>query len=206
VTPSSESYNNDIRIHIIEPLSRIVDRHLQQVLYYVLQGDFDAEAPNASGGCQGVRLIFDEVEAEFDWDFIGSFRGDGVHYHIAVRNHSIRQQNVRILTDKDTDGLDSIDATEASIWRNLIGKRLDRFEVLGYTAASNSMSPQAISLHFPNESIVIAVGMTPASLSTSLSIGDGDEVLIFSEREWQSLSPEIKGSLISLSPRDVHTW
>ena len=203
MTSTSESYDETIQAHLVAPLSKVVGQQLRQVLYYVLQGEFDAEAPNASGGCQGARLIFDEGEAEFDWDFIGSFRGDGVHYHITVRDHSLRQQNARRSTDKDTGGLGCIDATETSIWRNFIGKRLDRFEVLGYTMAGNSMSPQAITLQFANESIVIAVGITPGSPATLLSIGDGDEVLVFSEREWQSLSPEIKGSLISLSLGNV---
>jgi hypothetical protein len=173
---------------IVAPLQGVAGLALRAVNYYIVRGEFDPETPNASGGCQGIYLVFDGGEIEFDWGFEHAFRGgdSGIAFHLAATDHSVRREGIREWTEDDISGLNVIPATHTQFWNGLIGAPVVRFEVLGKRIDAVRSSPQAVRLSFPSVSVVIAIGMTLQG-DQPVSVGDGDEVLIFREQEWVAL-------------------
>lgn len=183
-------YDNIVNSTIIAPLLPLVGQTLKAVNYYYLWygDDFDPERPNECGGCQGVHLIFDKNEVELDWDYRPEFRGGdgGIAYHLTASDHSIRREGLRVWTEDDIAGLNLISASETNLWKKFIDKPVTHLELLGEHLDSERCSPQALRLYFLDESIIIAIGMTPSSDPPILYVGDGDEVLVFSEQDWVS--------------------
>lgn len=185
----NEEYERQMAARIVEPLTRVIDQSLQHVIYYVLQGDypdFNVDAPNTSGGCQGVHLTFSEGEVEFDWDWQSAliprrddFDSPGIAYHLVARSTSERQGTVQVPTEEDYACLLALDATNAASWRALQGEPLQAVTVGGAPLADGRYSPQAVQLSFPSAQVVVAIGM-----SDPLNIGDGDEVLVFADTAW----------------------
>jgi hypothetical protein len=65
--------------------------------------------------------------------------------------------------------------------------------VWGVLLPEERYSPQAVELRFPSAHIVVAVGMT-----ADLSVGDGDEMLVFTQQEWaQRLSGQTSDALVA---------
>jgi hypothetical protein len=179
---------------VAEPLNKVIGKPFLAAVYYVLHPDFlnfDAEAPNLSGGCQSVHLTFEDGELELDWDWLRVFRlsaedkspeeqlSPRIAYHLVARSTSERQATVREFTEEDVSGLGAINATTSLPWKAVQGELLQGVTLWGSPLAVNRNSPQAVCLQFPSGEIVVAIGM-----STPLSIGDGDEVLVFTGAEW----------------------
>ncbi len=183
-------YNNIVNSTIIAPLLSLVGQALKAVNYYYLWygDDFDSERPNECGGCQGVHLIFDRSEVELDWDYRPEFRGGdgGIAYHLTASDHSTRREYLRASTTDNVGGLTLISAAETRLWRKFIDKPITHLELLGEHLDGERCSPQALRLYFPDESVIIAIGMTPYNDPPVMYVGDGDEVLVFSEQDWVS--------------------
>ena len=186
---------------IITPLRNVVGRPLRAVNYYILGGEFDPETPNECGGCQGVHLVFDGGEVEFDWYWEELFRGGtgGIHYHLGVSDHPIRREGVQAWTDDDVGGLNLVPAIDTRLWESLVDKPLERVEVLGERLDDTRCSPQAARLYFPSASIVIAIGMTEVG-DQPIWVGDGDEVLVFSGKTWAALPDQGAKGIDTLIP------
>ena len=186
-------YSELFRSMITEPLTRLVGRSLRSVIYYVLYfelPDFDVDAANASVGCQGVRLIFDGGEVELDWDWQSALRGidkndtsSVIAYHIVARSISERQALVQVYAedDEDVSGLGSIEATTAVPWKSVHGEVLRSVTVWGFLLPNSLYSPQAVTFSFDSGMVAITIGYIQMQ---PLWIGDGDEVLVFTEQEW----------------------
>lgn len=171
---------------ITEPLSNVVGRSIQSVIYYPLYHDmssFDVGDPNGSGGCQGIRLIFDYGEVELDWNWDAAFRSSSaIAFHLGASSSSYRQACVR-QNDEENEawcGLAAIDATAAIPWKSVHGEMLRGVTVWGFLLPNALYSPQAVTFLFDSSTIAITIGYT----SDMEFIGDGDEVLVFTEREW----------------------
>ena len=183
---------------IVAPLRRVVGRPLVAVNYYIIWGEFDPETPNECGGCQGVHLVFDGGEVEFDWGFEKALKDrlGNIAYHLMVSDHSARREGLRVWTEENISGLNVFSATDTRLWKNLFGEPLEHIEVLGDRLDETRCSPQAARLSFPSGSVVIAIGMTndPNGDQPIWTVGDGDEVLVFSEEAWVALPAQgIKG-------------
>ena len=154
-------YDNLFHNLIVAPLQQVAGLALRAVYYYIIWGEFDPETPNEYGGCQGVYLVFDGGEIEFDWAFEDAFRGgdSNIAYHLAASDHSVRRGGVREWTEDDIVGLNLVPATHTQLWKRLIGEPVVRLDVLGQRIDEARCSPQAIRLHFPSASVVIAIGM-----------------------------------------------
>ena len=184
-----EEYNRLFTNMIAAPLEKVIGRSLISVVYYVLNGDFpdfDTSAVNKSGGCQGIHLTFDGGQVELDWDWQRVFRpshedflSPPIAFHLVARPLSERQGTVSPFTVDDGNGLVAIDATPVMPWGQAFGEPLLSVTVWGVVLPENRYSPQAVGFAFPSGQAVVAIGMTDP-----FSIGDGDEVLVFSGTEW----------------------
>ena len=188
-------YECILRNVITGPLQNVVGRTLRAVNYfYILWDEFSPETPNEHGGCQGIHLVFDGGEVEFDWASEEALRdrfGNTV-YHLTVSDHSVRRDALQGWAEEDCARLRIIAATDTRLWRSQIGELLERVEVLGDRLDEARSSPQAVRLHFPSAAVIIAIGMTSSEVRSEGtnpvgSVGDGDEVLVFSEHEWAIL-------------------
>jgi hypothetical protein len=186
----NEEYERVLSQCVVEPLERVLGTTLQRVVYYVMQcdyDDFDVDAPNASGGCQGVHLIFSDGEVEFDWDWEQIFLplpedvvSPGIGFHLVVRPLSERAASVRIPIDyDDVSGTRAMEATHAVPWKAIHREALQYVTVGGALLADGRISPQAVRLSFPSAQVVVTLGM-----SDPPGIGDGNEILILTEPEW----------------------
>jgi len=188
-------YERILKNVITEPLQNVAGRTLRAVNYfYILWDEFSPETPNQHGGCQGIHLVFDGGEVEFDWASEKALRDPfgNIAYHLAVLDHSGRRQALQGWTEEDCARLRIIAATETRLWRSHVGELLERIEVLGDRLDEARFSPQAVRLHFPSAAVIIAIGMTSSEVIAEGrnpvdSVGDGDEVLVFSEQEWAAL-------------------
>jgi len=189
-----------------EPLQHVIGQALKSVIYYPLQYDcqhFDIDGPNDSGGCQAIHLVFETGELELDWDWLQIFRAAAddfvsppIVYHLIARSTSQRRPTVCVPTEDDCSGLGALDAMEAKIWKRVVGEPLVGGKVWGVALPEERYSPQSVELQFPSGQIVVAVGMTD-----DRSIGDGDEMLVFSAEEWrQRLSESEQESLVEIWP------
>jgi hypothetical protein len=171
------------------PLEKVVGKSLISVVYYVLNTDlsgFDANTANTSGGCQGIHLTFEGGEVELDWGWQHAFRPSNednlsppIAYHLVARVESERRRAVRAHTADDIVGLTAVDATTSIPWDQANREPLLSVTVWGVALPASRYSPQAVVFEFPCGQIVVSIGMT-----TPLSIGDGDEVMVFSGHEW----------------------
>jgi hypothetical protein len=167
------------------PMIKSVGTALRSVEYYALDcdlPDFDASDLTASGGCQGVHLTFDGGEFEVDWGIVPDLRDPNGYfaYHLMVRP-LLKGQVSEIL-----HGRTPVNATEALPWKSVIGETLLTVSVQGIVLEEHRPFPQAVEFTFPSGRIYVIVGWT----GTILSLGDGDEVLVFSAEEWEALKPE----------------
>ncbi|MES2461455.1 MAG: hypothetical protein V4671_12805 [Armatimonadota bacterium] len=170
------------------PLVRLVGTPLHSVEYYALDcvPDFDANHLTESGGCQGVHLTFDGGEVEVDWANVPDLRdpeGD-IAYHLMVR-HLLEGQASEIL-----HGRTPVDATEVLPWKTVIGEALRSVTVHGFLQRfirkEDRSIPQAVEFTFSSARIFVIFGMT----GTTLSLGSGNEILVFSAEEWAGLQPD----------------
>lgn len=173
-------------------LRQTVGKRLNSVHYYVLPGEFDIDEPNESGGCQVVRLVFeDSSQIAFDW-IPESAREDGLAYRMDISDAAARPHAVRTWTYPtpdaeiaDTNGLDRLDASASRVWRSLVGQRLEATRILGVASSeAGPFSQQAASLQFPSGEAFISIGMS--SWPVNVIIGDGDEVLVFDAPGWKA--------------------
>jgi len=188
---------------LAEPLQSVIGQSLKSVVYYALAYEypyFDVDDPNDSGGCQGIHLVFEAGELELDWDWQQIFRAAAddfvsppIVYHLVARSTSQRRPTVSVPTEDDCSGLAVLDAMEAKIWKRVVGEPLVGGKVWGVALPGERYSPQAVELQFPSGQAVIAVGMT-----ADMSMGDGDEMLVFSEAEWKQRLSEPAASLIEI--------
>lgn len=167
---------------VADPLEKLVGSALHSVLYYALDGDmpdFDASDLVASGGCQGVRLFFDGGEAELDWGFEEEVRDPtGLFaYHLLVRSVSERA---------NAEALCVVDATDAFPWKQVIDEPLRSATVWGVVSEGNRHIPQAVEFAFSSAHIFVTIGWK----GHTVSVGDGDEVLVFSTEQWIRLRSE----------------
>lgn len=171
---------SDINTKLLTPLKAVVGMYLSSARYWVLDcdlSDFAINEPNSSGGCQAVDIWFDQGMVEIDW---GSDK-DLVAEHLGYAYHVVASSTSNFDNRPDLQNLGSaswhkIPAEGAILWQSVIGKPLEKIRVLGI-----SHSPQAIEFSFPSSKIVISIGST----SGGITLSDGDELLIFSELEWQ---------------------
>ncbi|MEO7714634.1 MAG: hypothetical protein ABIY70_00410 [Capsulimonas sp.] len=180
-------YNSLFDQLITAPLQAVLGQTLRAVNYYVLASDGGNKyLPKKHGAGQAVHLVFDQGEIEFDWDAKEIFLDtDGAEYHLIVSNRSVRAEN--------SDALAKLISTDTAPWKDLIGKTLSSVEVLGERLDKDRCSPKAAILRFDSSYIVVGIGTASTHPKQSDSVGDGDEVLVFSEAEW-TLLPDQKYS------------
>jgi hypothetical protein len=176
-----------------QPFQVVLGSRLSSVTYYVLACDtpgFDLDDPNASGGCQGVRLGFDTGEIELSWDFRdpGS-RDESTTYYLAVRSRPELETSAAEDPATDAAALVSLDATLTRCWRALVGESLRSVTVWGFPLSNGSLTPQAATLTFASGEVVVAIGMSGPEGCT---VGDGDEVLVFDRTERRSALTGLK--------------
>ena len=159
---------------VVGALETVLGQTLRSVSYWILdsdQAEFSQEQPNNSG-LLWVSLRFPQnaVAITFGWE--KRLRGEDLAYHVQVTSTETPDAaeagavgNARELAEVST-----------APWGEAIGKRLNEVEVLGLQG-----SPQAVRLSFSGTDIVAAVGYAGKA---DLIVGDGDEVLIFSEHGW----------------------
>ena len=106
---------------IQDPLERVVGSVLGTVAYFVPNvdvPDYDLNAPNESGGCQGVRLVFSGGDVELDWDFREpAFRDEAAGHYLAVRGASERSACFARSAELGDAAFSNVDATQAEPWR-----------------------------------------------------------------------------------------
>lgn len=160
---------------IAEPLLSVLGETLLSVSYGILNYDkstFPVEHPNKHG-ILFVRLHFGNTTREISWGFDKLLRGSDLAYHVQVLPAG-KTYEAAAMSGGSICEIAHVDAVP---WRQTIGKKLTGVGVIGFQG-----SPQAIRLDFFGEDVVVAVGYG----GSELLVGDGDDVLIFSGREWQS--------------------
>ena len=159
---------------IAGPLESVLGEPLLAVSYWILgydQEGFSVEQPNASG-ILFAGLHFEKSTLEVSWGWEKLLRGSDLSYHIQVLPAGQTHGDEAV-----TDGnLCEIKDINAALWRNAVGKRLTDAEVIGLQG-----SPQAVRFSFSGTEVVIAIGYA----GDDLLVGDGDDLLIFSKREWE---------------------
>ncbi|MGI4790115.1 MAG: hypothetical protein ACRYFS_14835 [Janthinobacterium lividum] len=165
---------------IAGPLQSVLGKTLLAVTYQIIASDrneFSVEQPNDTGVLI-VILCFDQTMIEITPGWDKQLRSDGIYHHIQVVTTGKQGSKAAYNSDK----LWEIAPIHASPWQQALGKRLIGVEVTGLQG-----TPQAIRLSFSDLDIVIAVGYAGSDPTLSdLVIGDGDEILIFSEQDWNS--------------------
>ena len=160
---------------VIEPLESVLGQTLFSVSYWLLNygwGSIPVEQPNELG-LLFVSLHFESTALEVSWGFEKSLRGDDLAYHIQVLPADLTYR----ITAEDAGNYCEAANVDALPWQEAIGKKLTGVEVIGLQG-----SPQALRLSFASTDIVIAIGYS----GSDLLVGDGDDILVFSGREWQS--------------------
>ncbi len=183
-------YNAEMEKAIKLPLRHAIGTPLLSVTYFVLSSDypqFNTDDPNSSGGCQGIHLVFCGAELEVDWAswyeaLRDRYPGGNIASHLLISDHSERIQGTKPFSEEGGTQV-PIDATQSIYWRNVVNRPLTQVNVWGEKLENSNYSPQAVSLVFGSAAVVIAVGMT----GSEIYLGDGDEMLVFSETEWNSL-------------------
>lgn len=167
-TPVAFSYETLLDRQVLDAVRPAVGRRLIGVRYDVLAADlseFDVRAPNETGGCQSIVLVFEDLTVTLSWsenDGWRSLLGDAQsHFSITA------------LSGGKPIGL-SVDRIPP--WDACVGQALGGFELLAAAGA-----PQAIRLIFPARSPVVATGYHGRNPAW---IGDGDELLVFCENDW----------------------
>jgi len=156
------------------PLEVVLGQSLLAVSYGILDYDrdkFSAEQPN-NFGVLSVRLYFEKLTIELSWGFDQSLRGGDLYYHIQVIT-AAEPNRIGAMTNGHYFEFTNVCSAP---WQEVIGTRLTAVEVLGIQG-----SPQAVHLSFGNAEVVVAVGYG----GEEMLVGDGDDVLVFSEQEWQ---------------------
>src|SRR3954449_11609444 len=122
--------------HNLQALTDVIGSPLLYVTYFVLRADlpnFDVDAPNESGGCQGVHLGFDAHAIELDWDWRDGAQGlaqaSGIAYYLAVRSALERRATPIPATEGDSAGIVTVDATHSVLWRPCVGEALSAVAV-----------------------------------------------------------------------------
>lgn len=179
------------------PLANVVGKTLIAVVYHVLPVDlpgFDVDVVNSSGGCQGIQLVFSGGEIELDWDWKSAFRvsdqetdtlSPKIAYHLVVRPESERRK-AACPPAPDACGIGVLSATAAAPWNQFIMEPLLDVAVWGTPLSATRHSPQAAVFSFSSGRAVVSVGD-----ARQLSIGDGDEMLVFREPEWSRSLPDL---------------
>lgn len=166
---------------IAEPLALVLGEPLLAVNYWVLECDcptFEADAPNASGIAK-IDLDFQTTTLEVTWGWEKRLRNGGTAYHLQVSPLNCRSKEAVNGQVWNASGLCRITGTQAQTWAEAIGNPLTHIEVYGL-----GDSPQAIRFSFIKSDIVVATGYG----GEDLMIGDGDDLLLFQDSEWQDRS------------------
>jgi hypothetical protein len=184
-----------------KPLERVLGTPLISVAYDVLAcdlADFDTHAPNDSGGCQTVRLTFGGGTLALEWDWRETaFRDDATAFYLTLRVHPERDTDRPSTMPPDAEVVVRIAATDAMPWRNLAREVLKQVTVWGWTLANGNESPQAVSFLFPSGAVTVGIGYSPRTV-VGWGIGDGDELLVLDESEWnQQLQNQAEGSRLT---------
>jgi len=160
---------------IAEPLDAALGQTLLSVDYWILdcdKADFSEEQPNTTG-IMAIRLHFEALELQVTCGFKELLRADGVYYHIQLSVADEGQEEAawveRFVQVADVHAL----------WEEALGRRLVGVEALGFWE-----NPQAVRFSFSDMAIIVATGYS----GSSLLIGDGDEILVFSNQEWPDRS------------------
>ena len=172
--PSASDLVAAFESRIAGPLESVLGERLLAVSYWILGYDADlfaVEQPNASGILL-VGLRFESFTLEVSWGFEKSLRGD-LAYHVQV----LPAGQTLSFEAVSAGNFCEIKDIDAAPWDNAVGKRLTGAEVIGLQG-----SPQAVRFSFSGTDVVIAIGYA----GDDLLVGDGDDVLVFSGREWKS--------------------
>ncbi len=161
---------------IINPLQTIMNSKLEYVRYLILKIDvqnFNIEKPNDNGMSAITLGLSDNILVIY----IGWEKGllDANTYHIQTHLGSDIKVDDNLF---DSERFTEISGSESGIWKGLINQKLIAVEVYGVKA-----SPQILRLIFPENSVVIATGYS----GDEILIGDGDDILILSTDEWQTI-------------------
>lgn len=158
---------------VAEPLEAVVGKALLAVNYWILdfeKADFLEEQPNASG-ISVVSLHFGVSNIELAPGWEKPLRANGIHHHIQAF-HADGPGSVESVSAKH---LCKVAAVQVAPWNEVAGKLLTRVEVVGLGG-----SPQAVCFSFSKTALVVATGYS----GSSLEVGDGDELLVFSGQDW----------------------
>lgn len=161
------------------PITSVIGDTLVDVVYWTLQADhegFQVDQPSATG-LAAIRLRFGSGGLEITWGWENSLLPNGAAYHINVT----QAQRPELAGLWNTDTLSRVSATNAVPWHGVIGETLSSVAILG-----PGESPQAIRFAFASSAIVVAIGYS----GDVLCLGDGDELLVFTEEEWAALTAE----------------
>ncbi len=153
------------------PLAGVVGKCLHRVSFAVLSSDyadFDANNPNASGGCQAVILYFDDFRLVIGWASKPEFTEGvgGIMFHIMPYLVSSSLEIMQYFGEHWKE----LPADSTPSWKNYIGCELKQVVVF-----REVNSPQALQFSFSPGEVVLAVGSTYDY--PSLHIGDGNEIL-----------------------------
>ena len=166
-------------ILIAQPLTTAMGEPLLAVNYWVLNCDcptFETDSSNASGIAK-IDLEFRTTTLEVTWGWEKRLRSGGAAYHLQIS--ALKHQGDEGLVSQvwNSSGLCRVNGSQAEAWVGAVGTPLTGVEVYGLAA-----TPQAVRFAFSKSGIVVATGYA----GEELIIGDGDELLAFSDSEWQS--------------------
>lgn len=169
------NFDVSFRTLIIAPLEAASGLRLFSVNYWLLDFEeqfFHLDTPNESG-IFAISLLFEGIAIDISpaWDRI--HRDESNHHYIQAPRVPIDNRSGELAF---AERLLKIPADRTMIWRDAINDQLIGAEVSG-----DNHTPQAIRLLFPSATVIISLGYS----GDELYIGDGDELLVFSDEQWR---------------------
>ena len=164
------------RTFLSAPLEAVVSRTLLGVTYWLLNSDepsFHIDRPNESG-ISGMSLSFEGLTVEISSFYDKILRTRDNYFYIQALLVSGEKEEGELAT---AEVLCNIPADQATIWCDALNTPLVRAEIYG-----DSDTPQVFRLSFPSTVLIISLGYS----GEKLFIGDGNDLLVFSEAQWQS--------------------
>ena len=175
------------RTLIEEPLEAITSKTLLHVSYWLLdfeRPEFSVEAPNMSG-LYAVSMVFTNRTLEIFPAWENQLRGVNA-YHIQTRLVSQGKASSELVTGKS---LMEIRADESTLWSKALTETLACVEVYGIRS-----NPHLVRFVFPSAKVVVAVGYS----GEKPLIGDGDEILVFADKQWHKTEKTLPESWTKL--------
>ncbi len=150
---------------IVDPLSGLLERALEQVVYHPLKGECTADDLNSSNYIGGEIALFFESEAPryFSW---AENAGWHSHFTLVVSRQSAFGPGT----------LETFDASKTSLWRDVIGQKLTEVECIGW-----DRSPHVLKLAFGTFRRLVGS-------SYQKRFGDGDDLYFCDEAEKPDLA------------------